>query len=174
MRTGGSTGNLRRSHAKPLEQGDGYFWDMTATSVRLPVKYRYRSPIVFEFHVAGKRHAQAWAVVWLQHFVDNEESPINIPIWTTSCPARITQNYITEENKHQEPGLQDLKEVGRLQFRGRFKAGMDESHEAFIVDNDSRETFETWEACLAEGVRERTVTATVPEKIDELHQKSLS
>lgn len=49
---------------------------------------------------------------------------------------------ITEENCKNEPGLEDLKEVGRLPFRARFKAGTDESHEAFITDNDSRETYE--------------------------------
>lgn len=50
---------------------------------------------------------------------------------------------ITEENCKNEPGLEDLKEVGRLPFRTRFKAGTGESHEAFITDNDSRETYET-------------------------------
>lgn len=52
---------------------------------------------------------------------------------------------ITEENCKNEPGLEDLKEVGRLQFRARFKVGTDESHEAFITDNDSHETCETYE-----------------------------
>jgi hypothetical protein len=142
--------------------------------VRLPVKFRYRSPVVFEFHVVGKRGASAYAVIWLQHLTDNEETPIDIPIWTTKWGNRLTQNYITERNWKDVPNLNDLEEVGRLQFRARFKAGMDESHKEFIVDNDSRETFETWEACLAEGVRERVVEPDVPERVQTLHERSLT
>jgi hypothetical protein len=88
----------------------------------------------------------------------------------------LTQNYITERNvkAKETPGLEDIEEVGRLQFRGRFKAGTDEAHREFVVDNDTRETFETWEACLAEGVRERVVEGEVPENIQEMHDKSLT
>jgi hypothetical protein len=178
LRTGGSTGKLSRTHAKKLDEGDGYYWDLSAhdgkNNVRLPVKYRYRSPIVFEFHTASKRKADAYAVIWLQHFIDNEDADINIPIWQTAHPSRLTQNYITEDNCQKEPGLEDLKEIGRLQFRARFKAGTDESHEAFIVDNDSRETYETWECCLTEGVRNRKVDKELPEKVQQLHERSLT
>lgn len=177
MRTGGSIGKIPSKAAKKLEEGDGYYWDLAANEknkVRLPVKYRYRSPIVFEFHLANKRKADAYAVIWLHHLIDNEDTPINIPIWTTSAPSRLTQNYITEQNCHNEPGLDDLKEVGRLQFRARFKAGMDESHEAFISDNDTRETYETWEACLAEGVRQRMVEKELPDVVQQLHDQSLT
>lgn len=178
LRTGGSTGKISRTHAHKLDEGDGYYYDLTEhdgrNNVRLPVKHRYRSPIVFEFHIANKRKADAYAVIWLQHFIDNEDTDINIPIWTTSCPARLTQNYITEDNCAKEPGLEDLKEVGRLQFRARFKAGTDESHEAFVSDNNSRETYETWEACLTEGVRTRKVEKELPERVQQLHEESLT
>ncbi|KAH4210679.1 hypothetical protein HBI95_062780 [Parastagonospora nodorum] len=178
LRTGGSTGKLGRAHAKKLDEGDGYYFDLAEHegkyNVRLPVKHRYRSPIVFEFHVANKRKADAYAVIWLQHFIDNEDQDINIPIWTTAHPARLTQNYITEDNCEKEPGLEDLKEVGRLQFRARFKAGTDETHEAFVSDNNSRETYETWEACLTEGVRTRKVDKELPERVQQLHEESLT
>jgi hypothetical protein len=178
LRTGGSTGKLGRAHAKKLDEGDGYYFDLAEqegkNNVRLPVKHRYRSPIVFEFHIANKRKADAYAVIWLQHFIDNEDTDINIPIWTTKHPARLTQNYITEDNCQQEPGLEDIQEVGRLQFRARFKAGTDESHEAFVSDNNSRETYETWEACLTEGVRNRKVDKELPERIQKLHEESLT
>lgn len=157
------------------------FWDIAKkdgkNNVRLPVKFRYRSPVVFEFHTAGKRGAAAYATIWLHHLVDNEVTDINIPIWTTKNGARLTQNYITEENlraKTETPGLEDLQEIGRLQFRCRFKAGTDEDHEQFVVDNDTRETFETWEACLAEGVRHHVVTNELPPNIQELHEQSLT
>lgn len=178
LRTGGSTGKIPRNQAHKLDEGDGYYYDLTAEdgkhNVRLPVKYRFRSPIVFELHIANKRKADAYAVIWLHHFIDNEDQDINIPIWQTAHPARLTQNYITEDNCDKEPGLEDIKQVGRLQFRARFKAGTDESHEQFIVDNDSRETYETWEACLAEGVRDRKVDKELSDRVQQLHDQSLT
>ncbi len=156
------------------------FWDIAKkdgkNNVRLPVKFRYRSPVVFEFHTAGKRSAAAYAIIWLHHLVDNEETDISIPIWTTKYGARLTQNYVTEENLRAKEvvGLEDIEEIGRLHFRCRFKAGTDEDHEQFVVDNDTRETFETWEACLAEGVREQKVTKEMPPKVQELHEQSLA
>ncbi|KAI9733708.1 MAG: hypothetical protein M1834_003313 [Cirrosporium novae-zelandiae] len=182
LRTGGSIGKIPRTDCRKLEEGEGegIYWDLAKKEgkhdVRLPVKYRFRSPIVFEFHISGKRGASAYAMLWLHHLIDNEETDIDIPIWKTKNGPRLTQNYITETNwKAKEvPGLEDMAEVGRLQFRGRFKAGMDEDHERFVMDNDSRETFETWEACLAEGVRERHVIPEIPERLQELHEASLT
>lgn len=184
LRTGGSIGKISSRQCNKLEEGDGVYWDIHRNAddpkdegVQLPVKYRYRSPVVFEFHTRGKRKADAYALVWLHHLIDNEETPINIPIWRCEkgpTAARVTQNYITEANCTNEIGLDDLKEVGRLQFRARFKAGMDESHEAFIQDNDSRETYETWEACVAEGVRTRKVDKEVSDLVQQLHEESLT
>ncbi|QDS73779.1 hypothetical protein FKW77_005419 [Venturia effusa] len=178
LRTGGSIGKLERSACHALEDGTGQFWDLSSEeakkAIRMPVKYRYRSPLVFEFHVSGKRKAAAYAVIWLHHLIDNEETPIDIPIWQTSAPARITQNYITEANYKHEAGIEDLQEIGRLQFRARFKAGTDDSHKAFITDNDSRETYETWEACVAEGVRGHKVDKEVPDVLQQLHEESLT
>jgi len=51
---------------------------------------------------------------------------------------------------------------------------MDESHEHFVSDNESRETYETWEACLAEGVRTRLVEKEMPDRVQALHEKSLT
>ena len=180
MRTGGSIGQISRTQCQKLAEGDGMYWDIAKkdgkNNVRLPVKFRYRSPVVFEFHITGRRGAAAYAVIWLHHLVDNTEVDINIPIWTTKNGARLTQNYITEDNirAKEVPGLEDTEEIGRLQFRCQFKAGIDEDHERFVVDNDSRETFETWEACLAEGVREKRVTKEMAPKVQELHDQSLT
>ncbi|RFU28003.1 hypothetical protein B7463_g8327, partial [Scytalidium lignicola] len=177
MRTGGSSGDLKRSQCKKLAEGDGISWDVPRqngkSTVRLPVKYRYRSPIVFELHSASHRNADAYAVIWLHHFEDNKEQDINIPIWKTDKGIRLTQNYITEQNFRDVPDIK-IEEVGRLHFRGRFKAGMDEDHARFVVDNDSRETQEVWETCHAEGVRSRVVTNELPPSIRKLHEESLT
>ncbi|KAJ5544997.1 hypothetical protein N7535_006614 [Penicillium sp. DV-2018c] len=177
LRTGGSTGKLTRHYCQL--NGEDAVYDTSDSSfresLRMPVKHRYRSPVVFEFHTQGKRGAAAYATLWLQHLVDNEETDIDIPIWTTKMGTRLTQNYITEENwkAKETPGLEDLQEVGRLQFRCKFSPGIDESHERFVVDNDSRETFESWEACMSQGVRKRTVDIEVPDEVQEKHEKSL-
>jgi hypothetical protein len=181
LRTGGSVGRIGRTAASHItEGGSGYFWDLMRKDhkddVRLPVRYRYRSPVIFEFHRSNHRSADAYALVWLQNFVDNEDTPVDVPIWSCKNSSRLTQNFITEDyvkTVHPIEGLEDLQEVGRLQFRGRFKAGMDETHEAFISDNSTRETFETWEACLAEGVRSKIVEKEVPEVVQQLHDESL-
>ena len=180
MRTGGSSGAIGKTQCRALPEGDGMYWDIAKkdgkNNVRLPVRHRYRSPVVFEFHIASKRNATAYAMIWLHHLVDNTETNINIPIWTTKNGQRLVQNYVTEDNVKAKaiPGLEDIEEIGRLQFRCQFKAGTDESHEQFITDNDSRETYETWEACLAEGVRERKVTKELPPAVEELHNQSLT
>lgn len=193
MRTGGSSGKISRGSCHAMKDGEheGYYWDLAqnrkedenlaGAKIKLPVKYRYRSPVVFEFHIANKRKADAYAVLWLNTLIDNEDIPFELPIYRTSAPARLVQNYITEEmvaNKDSMrdsmAGFEDLTEVGKLAFTGHFSAGMDESHEAFVADNDSRETFETWESCLAEGVRTQRVEKELPERVAALHEESLT
>jgi len=176
LRTGGSSSKINKNQCKKLDAGDGISWEIPKedgkSTVRLPVKYRYRSPIVFELHSGSHRGADAYAIIWLHHFEDNKEQDINIPIWKTDNGMRLTQNYITEENFKEIPDIR-IEEVGRLHFRGRFKAGMDEDHAKFVVDNDSRETQEVWETCHAEGVRSRIVTKELPENVQKLHEESL-
>lgn len=177
MRTGGSSGSISRAQCKKTDEGDGVYWNIAnqdgKNNVRLPVRYRYRSPIVFEFHTAGHRHADAYGIIWLHHLEDNKEENISIPIWKTDMGMRLTQNYITEQNFKDIPDIA-IEEIGRLQFRGRFKAGTDEDHSKFVTDDDSRETQETWEACHSEGVRGRIVHKEIPPAVQELHEQSLT
>jgi hypothetical protein len=132
--------------------------------------------VVFEFHIANHRKPDAYAVFWLHTLIDNENTTLDIPIYRTKAAARLTQNYVTPELLQQEtlPGLDDLEEVGRLHFSGVFNAGMDDSHEQFVMDNASRETYETWECCRAEGVRTNKVEKEMPDRVQTLHEKSLT
>ncbi|KAM7188049.1 hypothetical protein V8F33_010906 [Rhypophila sp. PSN 637] len=141
--------------------------------VRLPVRFRYRSPVFFEFHKSGKRKPDAFASIWLVDLVDGEEKEFDIPIWKCDKPLRLSQNYITEENYRSVPDM-NLEVVGRLRFRGRFKPGTDKEHLKFVSDNDSRETIECWEACFAEGVRGEEVKQEVPPLVAKLHEESLT
>ncbi|KHJ33498.1 putative meiotically up-regulated protein [Erysiphe necator] len=156
MRTCGSSGRIPRSLCQKSEIEDSVFWDISRTKeknyVRLPVKYRYRSPIVFEFHVAKKVKADAYSVIWLHNIEDNAEVKISIPIWKTNNGMRLTQNYVTKENCQDIPDLY-VEEIGQLAFTARFKPGIDHDHRKSISDNESRETQETWEACYSENLR---------------------
>ena len=93
LRTGGSSGKVPRSHCHKSE--GGVSWDVSVgeNASRLPVKFRYRSPVIFEFHTAGKRGAAAYAVLWLHHLVDNNPTDFDLPIWTTKMGHRLIQNY---------------------------------------------------------------------------------
>ncbi|KAI1325922.1 C2 domain-containing protein [Xylariaceae sp. FL0255] len=177
MRTGGSSAVIKREQCKPSEDNSEVTWDISGITnnprPRLPVRYRYRSPIFIEFHLPNKRHASHFAALWLLELTDNEEQDFDVPIWECDNATRLSQNYITAENYNAIPDLK-LKEVGRLKFRGRFKAGTDRDHLRFVSDNDSRETIETWEACYAEGVRQEEVSNEIPTPIRELHDASLT
>lgn len=188
LRTGGSSAVVKSDKCTKTEDGS-LSWDVTeqnstknddgttstaiTSRIRLPVRYRYRSPIFFEFHPSGKRHADTFASIWLQDLVDLKEEDFDIPIWRCNNGLRLSQNYITEANYHEVPALQ-IEEVGRLRFRGRFKPGTDRDHLKFVSDNDSRETIESWEACFAEGVRKEHVDGEVPPSIQKMHDASLT
>ncbi|KAI2620223.1 hypothetical protein GGS26DRAFT_316740 [Hypomontagnella submonticulosa] len=175
LRTGGSSATVKRESCSA--EGDTVSWNISGVTnharPRLPVRYRYRSPVFFEFHLAGKRHVEHFAAIWLNQLIDNEDSSFDVPVWQCNNATRLSQNYITAENYANIPDIK-IKEVGRLRFRGRFKAGTDRDHLKFVSDNDSRETIETWEACFAEGVRGEEVERTVPPSVQKLHEDSLT
>ncbi|KAK8146573.1 hypothetical protein G3M48_002963 [Beauveria asiatica] len=175
LRTGGSTASVRRSCS--TREGDDLTFDVSGNGhsqkIRLPVRHRYRSPVFLEFSPVGKRHSDAFAAIWLKDLTDCTEHEFDVPLWKCNNPVRLSQNYITEENFRQVPDL-DIEEIGRLRFRGRFSPGTDSDHIRFVSDNDSRETIETWEACYAEGVREKEVKTEVPPLTQELHENSLT
>lgn len=183
LRTGGSSAKVPSDVCSytPDGQQSSITWDISGDAdrnkhskkIRLPVRYRYRSPVFFEFHRSGKRNTDMFAAFWLQDLVDNEEKDFDIPIWRCNNGMRLSQNYITEENYRSVPDIQ-IEELGRLRFRGQFKPGTDRDHLKFVSDNDSRETIETWEACFAEGVRAEHVESEVPPIVQRLHEESLT
>ncbi|EFQ31659.1 C2 domain-containing protein [Colletotrichum graminicola] len=177
LRTGGSSASVKRDTCTKLEGQEGFSWDISGENkhdkIRLPVRYRYRSPVFFEFYPPGKRRAEAFASLWLQDFPDQEERDFDIPIWKCDKGLRLSQNYIIEKNFKDVPDIH-IEELGRLKFRGRFSPGTDRDHIKFVTDNDSRETIETWEACFAEGVRGEEVKAEIPPAVQKLHDESLT
>lgn len=183
LRTGGSTGIIPRRNATKTAE-NLVEWSLVKGSskkgnerrVRLPVKHRYMSPITFDFYDSSARNPisrgpDAHATLWLDQLIDNESTPLRVPIFKTSNAQRFTQNHI--QGPEDDPGL-DLKQVGTLVFSGRFKVGMDDDHEKFSSDNDARETFETWAACRGEGIRGTVVHKETGPIVDELHEISVA
>ncbi|KAH6605063.1 c2 domain-containing [Trichoderma cornu-damae] len=175
LRTGGSSANVKRDHS--AHEGDGMTFNIGVPEggkkLRLPVRFRYKSPIFMEFYPTGKRSPDAFAALWLLELVDNQEREFDIPLWRCDNALRLSQNYITQENFSSIPDM-DIQEIGRVRFKGRFSAGTDMDHIRFVSDNDSRETIETWEACYAEGVRQLEVQPEIPELTQKLHDESLT
>lgn len=175
LRTGGSSAVVKKEQCN--REGDGMEWDISGITnnekPRLPVRYRYRSPVFFEFHTGGHRSAQHFAAIWLQELADMEDKDFDIPIWKCDNSMRLSQNFITPANVGAIPDIA-IEEVGRLRFTGRFKPGTDRDHFRFVSDNDSRETIETWEACFAEGVRQEEVVKEVPPAVQKMHEDSLT
>ncbi|KAK2850671.1 hypothetical protein FQN49_005438, partial [Arthroderma sp. PD_2] len=175
IRTSGAHVSLPRSAFTSDSTEEGGSYELSSElkdELVLPTKHRYRSAIIFEIqHSAGTAHA----LVWLQHLVDNKETSLDIPIWMAKNSARLVQNYLSEEDWEEaksSPGLEDLSMVGRLQFTCRFTPGFHQCHEKLVSNNDSREAFETWEACISEGVRGE-IQSEVPPTVQRLHEKSL-
>ncbi|KAL2195876.1 hypothetical protein P885DRAFT_61646 [Corynascus similis CBS 632.67] len=187
LRTGGSSATVKAHACRRSNDGrTGLTWDISGADpkssprIRLPVRFRYRSPVFFEFHapssgvaVGKRRKPDTFASLWLQDVPDAEERDFDLPVWRCDNGMRLSQNYVTPDNVDSVPDLR-VEEIGRLRFRGRFKPGTDRDHLRFVSDNDSRETIETWEACYAEGVRAEHVHPEVPPAVQRLHEVSLT
>ncbi|TGZ83248.1 hypothetical protein EX30DRAFT_329320 [Ascodesmis nigricans] len=187
FRTGGSTGKIpAKNHHSPhnnneheapkleMPEGTTIQWSTKVgkhqRKLRLPVKHRYMSPITIDIVPVGSRKPAAHAMLWLRDLVDHEAQTITIPIWETNNSKRLTQNCIYGPGDHPEV---EVKEIGTFTFTCRFSPGMDRSHERFVSDNDSRETFEVWEACKHDGVRGDTVKKELNPVVEALHNQSI-
>ncbi|KKA26644.1 hypothetical protein TD95_002636 [Thielaviopsis punctulata] len=179
LRTGGSSAVVGRNVCSVNRDADSPFveWDVSNHSgdektgthgLRLPVRYRYRSPVFIEFWQPRKHHAEAFASFWLRDIADREEFSFDLPIWKCNNPTRLSQNYINEDNIDTVRDL-DVEEIGRFQFTGRFSPGTDRDHIRFVTDDRLRETIETWEACYAEGARMEEVRPKIQETTLKLH-----
>jgi len=162
FRAGGSTAKIPRSKENSTEKGV----EWPSIGLRLPVRYRYMSPVVIEFQSRGVRSKpDAYAIVWLPTIIDNETVDFTLPIYRSDNTQQLTQNFI--EHPEGEERIK-IERLGSLKFRGRFKAGLDEDHSKFLSDNDHRETLETFEACVAAGLRTGIVKREVGPAVEKL------
>lgn len=154
LRTAGSTRTIKGGE----KSEGGHTWTLDKKQSLLPVHYRYMSPLVLEF--AGITEAvpgplgkmmdknKNFAVLWLYKLNDNEEQTFTLPIYKTDNPNRLTQNAVSQPDD-----TMALEQVGEVSFKGRFSAGLDESHEEFLEkgSHDHWSAYQSWVAAKKSG-----------------------
>ena len=133
--------------------------------VLVPVRHRYQSPLRLEFFGSGSRKPVAYAVYWLSDLVDNTTTVLTLPVYRTSQPKQLMQNYHPTAEKMD--GL-EAEKIGVVKLTARFKMGMDNSHYQWVKTNDDHETYESWRCSVAEGYRTHIVKRETPETVKQL------
>ena len=146
--------SLRTSGSQRVIKGGekdegGYTWKLDEKQSMLPIHYRYMSPLVLEFTgimdavpgPLGKKlnKTKHFAVLWLFRLIDNKTEEFTLPIFKTDNPDRLTQNVVSESDHTMK-----LEKVGEAKFKGRFKAGLDQSHKEFLGKGNS--SYDHWSA----------------------------
>lgn len=150
LRASGSKRAIKRGS----KSDHGYTWSLEKPENHLPVHFRYLSPIVLEFVGAGLSEKisgplgkdKHYAVLWLFKLVDNQTTSFTLPIYKTNNANRFIQNVVTESDDEM-----NLEKVGEVKFTGKFKPGIDDSHEEFLNDHDQWSTFHSWLAAKKSG-----------------------
>jgi Ca2+-dependent lipid-binding protein len=152
------TTNGHKRTIKEHQSDNGYTWTLDDHHKMLPVHFRYMSPIVLEFvagglspvvsKIPGVSSNKQYAIIWLYQLIDNKDNDFTLPIYATDNPDRYIQNVVTESDDTMK-----LEKVGEVKFSGKFKAGIDESHEEFVSkgDYDHWSTYQCWKAARKSG-----------------------
>lgn len=153
LKTSGSQRMVKSGGSK--SENGGHSWELVKPQDVLPVHFRYLSPVVLEFVGSGITEklsstplgkSKHYAVLWLYKLIDNKESTFTLPIYKTNNPNRFTQNVVSEPDD-----TMTLEKVGEVTFRGKFKAGIDETHGDFLRDHNHWSTYQSWLAAKKSG-----------------------
>lgn len=159
----------KNSSGKGTEWNLGYIKEGTNELHRhrilVPVRHRYQSPLRLEFFSGSSRKPVAYAVYWLSDLVDNTSTVLTLPVYKSSQPKQLLQNYLSDVEKAE--GV-EAEKIGEVKMTVRFKMGMDNSHYQWVKTNDDHETYETWRCSVAEGYRARIVKRETPETVKTL------
>ncbi|KAJ6263025.1 Tricalbin-1 [Drechslerella dactyloides] len=131
-------------------------WNLNGLTVRLPVRQRYGSSLKIEFYSRMSRKPIAYCVYWLNNIIDNQTTRLSLPVWKVKDSNALTQNCMSQEDINARENI-GAEQIATFNVVLRFKDGLDESHKVYMDSNDDRETFDAFEACLAEGSRRRIV-----------------
>ena len=149
---------------KSKREGQEKDVEMQKHRILIPVRARYQTQIKLSFYGNQNRKPVAYAIYWLCDLLDNVETELTLPVWATPMPKQMTQNYISDIEQDSLPS----ERIATIKFKCRFKMGLDDTHRAYLKNNNERESFESWECCIAEGDRTRMVKRTTPHPVKEL------
>ena len=130
--------------------------------VLVPVRHRYQSPLRLEFFSSNSRKPVGYAVYWLSDLVDNTSTVLALPVYKSSQPKQLVQNYVPDA---ENDAYVEAEKIGVVKLTVRFKMGMDNSHYQWVKTNDDHETYESWWCSVAEGYRNRVVKRETPETV---------
>ncbi|KAF3263373.1 hypothetical protein TWF192_005654 [Orbilia oligospora] len=133
---------------------NGVAWNLNGLTIRIPVRQRYGSSLKLEFYTRMSRKPVAYCIYWLNEIIDNQTTKLSLPVWKTKDTNALVQNNIKDVNSRDNI---NAEQIATFNVTLRFKDGLDESHRSYMDSNDDRETFDAFEACLAEGSRKRIV-----------------
>ena len=159
----------KKSGGKNIEWNLGYIKEGTNELHRhrilIPVRHRYQSPLRLEFFSASSRKPVGYALYWLSDLIDNTSTVLTLPVYKTSHPKQLLENYIPDIEKDEHV---EAEKIGLVKMTVRFKMGMDNSHYQWVKTNDEHETYESWRCSVDEGYRTRIVKRQTPETVKEL------
>jgi Ca2+-dependent lipid-binding protein len=157
-----SSGNGTEWNLDYIKEGSN---ELQRHRVLVPVRHRYQSPLRMEFFSASSRKPVGYAVYWLSDLVDNTSTVLSLPVYKTSKPKQLVENYLSDAEKDD---YMEVEKIGVVKLTVRFKMGMDDSHYQWVKTNDDHETYESWRCSLAEGYRSRIVKRETPDTVKEL------
>ncbi|KAF6745721.1 meiotically up-regulated 190 protein [Ephemerocybe angulata] len=130
--------------AKVRPQKDGGWAQKKGNPVRLPVRKRYASCLVFEFKkaVMGPDDTPAYATLWLKDIPDDEEVDVSLPVCKNAPKSKLDQaksNAETDITGDGGPGAHGEEEnevdFGRIEMRLKFWSGLSGYHH-YLADKD--------------------------------------
>ncbi|KAI0074714.1 hypothetical protein K474DRAFT_1665159 [Panus rudis PR-1116 ss-1] len=90
--------------AADVQEGGKVIWNIATSEeekIRLPVYNRYSSAVVFEIGSGGigplGADSDYVALLWLKDVVDDEETPVRVPVLRSKDLKQVRQNYINEQ-----------------------------------------------------------------------------
>lgn len=116
------------------KEGSTLAWSIDE-SVRVPIYSRYQSAVHFNIGGGGMTGGgpSAFASLWLQDVVDDEEKEIRIPLLQSKNAKQLRQNYINDVTSK----THEFERIGWLTCRVMIDSGLDADHESTAQQNQT-------------------------------------
>lgn len=149
-------------------------WSLPTDRVRLPIYHRYASAVVFEIGSGGfafvGQDCDYIAVCWLKDLVDNEETPVRLPVLRSDKIEQLRQNYINDETFK----THSADVVGYLTCTVVLDSGLDPDHEDHQVTRPDKHRYEAYDRVEGQAqVAERNAHAADDGVIDRSERKQI-